>query len=146
VKHVFLDTNVLIDFLADRQPFSLDAAILFDFSLKRKATLYVSAVSYNNMYYVMQQSRSHTATIKLLNELFDLTVIVPVTKEVISNSLNSDFKDFEDAIQYHGAKTVRQIDCIVTRNTKDYRKSSIPVLTPREAVTMIDKDLSSTHG
>lgn len=138
MKHVFLDTNVLIDFLADRKPFSLEAAKLFDYSFKKKITIYVAAVSFNNIYYIIRQFRSHLETIKILNELQEWAEVVDVSKEVIQKSLKSDFKDFEDAIQYHAAKAIGKIECIVTRDTKDFKTSSLAVLTPREALSMIE--------
>lgn len=138
MKHIFLDTNVLIDFFADRKPFSIDAAKLFDYSFKKKINSYISAVSYNNMYYILRQSFSHAQTIKMLSELNEWTHIIDVSGEVIKKSLKSDFKDFEDAIQYNCAKSFPKIDFIVTRNTKDYKTSSLPVLTPKEAITLIE--------
>lgn len=138
MKHIFLDTNVLIDFLADRKPFSLEAAKLFNYSFKKKISIYVAAVSYNNIYYILRQSCSHLETIKILNELQEWTEVVDVSKEVIRKSLKSEFKDFEDSIQYNCAKAIGKIDCIVTRDTKDFKTSSLPVLTPKEAVTMIE--------
>lgn len=142
MKHIFLDTNVLIDFLADRKPFSLEAARLFNYSLKKKVTIYVSAVTYNNIYYILRQSTGHSNTMKILNELQEWTEMVDVTKEVIFKSLKSDFKDFEDSIQYNCAKRVTRIECIVTRDTKDFKLSSIPTMTPKEALTMIE---STSH-
>ncbi|GAB1447183.1 MAG: PIN domain-containing protein [Bacteroidia bacterium] len=138
MKYLFIDTNVLIDFLADRKPFSLEAAKLFDYSFKKKLTIYVAAVSFNNIYYILRQSCSHLVTIKILNELQEWAEVTDVSKEVIRKSLKSEFKDFEDAIQYNCAKTIGKIDCIVTRDTKDFKTSSIPVMTPREALTMIE--------
>lgn len=138
MKHVFLDTNVIIDFLANRKPFSLEAAQLFNYSFKKNISIYVAAVSYNNIYYILRQSCSHLQSIKILNELQEWTEVVDVSKEVIRKSLKSGFKDFEDAIQYNCAKAIGNIDCIVTRNTKDFKASSLPVLTPKEALTMIE--------
>ena len=138
MKHIFLDTNVLIDFLADRKPYSLEAAKLFNYSFKKKISIYVAAVSYNNIYYILRQSCSHPQTVKILNELQEWTEVVDVSKEVIKKSLKSDFKDFEDAIQYNCAKAIGRIDCIVTRNTKDFKTSSLPALTPREALTIFE--------
>ena len=60
------------------------------------------------------------------------------TKEIINKSLKSDFRDFEDAIQYNCAKSLKKIDFIVTRDTKDFKTSSLPILTPKEAVTLIE--------
>jgi predicted nucleic acid-binding protein len=138
VKHIFLDTNVLIDFLADRQPFSLEAAKLFNYSITNKVTLYVSVISYNNIYYILRRSSSHLDSIKILSELQEWTETIAVTKEIIRKSLTSDFRDFEDAIQYNSAKSISKIDCIVTRDTKDYKISSISIFTPKEALTIIE--------
>ena len=138
MKSIFLDTNVLIDFFADRKPFSIDAARLFDYSLKKKITIYISAVSYNNIYYIIRQSLSHAETIKMLTEISEWTNVIDLTKEIINKSLTSDFKDFEDAIQYHCAKSINKIDLIVTRDTKDYKGSSLPILSPKEAVALIE--------
>ena len=138
MKIIFLDTNIVIDFLADRKPFSLYAAKLFNFTLLGKAKIYISAVSYNNIYYVLRQSLSHTETIKLLDELAEMTEITDVTKSMIKKSLKSDFKDFEDAIQYNCALSLTKLDFIVTRDTKDFRKSSLPVMTPDEAVSLLE--------
>jgi predicted nucleic acid-binding protein len=138
VKHIFLDTNVLIDFLADRQPLSLEAAKLFNYSFTNKVTLYVSVISYNNIYYILRRSSSHLDSIKILSELQEWTETIAVTKEIIRKSLTSDFRDFEDAIQYNSAKSISKIDCIVTRDTKDYKISSISIFTPKEALTIIE--------
>jgi len=137
MRRFFVDTNVLIDFLADREPFATDAARLFDLSHKKKMQLYVSAVSYNNIYYILRQSLTHSATIKILGELNEWTHVIDVTAAVIRQSLTSEFKDFEDAIQYNCAKSLSKIEGIITRDTSDYKKSSLPVLTPKEAVSII---------
>lgn len=137
MKHVFLDTNVLIDFLSDRKPFSLEAAQLFDYSFKGKLCIYASAVSYNNIYYILRQYCTHATAIKVLAELQDWTETVDVSKEMIRKALKSSFKDFEDAIQYQCAKSLVKVDCIVTRDAKDYKASSIPVLSPKEALSLI---------
>ncbi len=140
MTHVFLDTNVLIDFLADRKPFSIEAAKLFDYSFKKKVIIYVSAVSYNNIYYILRQSCSHTVTMNILAELQEWTEAVDVSKEVIRKAIKSDIKDFEVGIQYQCAKTINKIDCIITRDTKDYKSSSLPTLTPKEALTLLDSN------
>lgn len=138
MRHLFLDTNVLIDFLADRKPFSIDAAKLFNHALNKKATIYLATVPYNNIYYIIRQTISHTEAINILSELLDWTEAIEVSKEVVRQALKSDFRDFEDAIQYNCAKALPIIDCIVTRDTKGFRTSSIPTMTPREALTLIE--------
>jgi predicted nucleic acid-binding protein len=138
MKSIFLDTNVIIDFLANRQPFSLTAAEIFNASFSGKVKIYISSVSYNNIYYIIRQSLQHAETIRLLEELSEMTEIVDVTKEIFRKSLKSDFKDFEDAIQYHCALTINKIDFIVTRDSKDFKKSTLPVMNPQEAIGIIN--------
>jgi predicted nucleic acid-binding protein len=138
MKNIFIDTNVLIDFFADRKPFSIEAARLFNYSFNKKINIYISAVSYNNIYYILRQSCSHTETIKMLSELNEWTDIIDVSKEVIKKALKSEFKDFEDAIQYNCAKSLTKIEFIVTRDTKDFKTSSLPILTSKEAVVLIE--------
>lgn len=137
MKHIFLDTNIVIDFLANRQPFSLDAAKLFNLGVDGKVKIYISAVSYNNIYYVIRQSLSRDAAIKLLGELAEISEITDTTDTIIRQSLKTDFKDYEDAIQYYCALSIPDIDFIVTRNTKDFKKSSLPVFTPAEAIAAL---------
>lgn len=139
MKHFFIDTNVIIDFLADRKPFSQEATELFYHANEKNMKLYLSAVSYNNIYYIVRQSMSNNQTIKLLTELSDTMEIVDVTKQIIKDSLKSNFKDFEDAIQYHCAISNSKIEGIITRNSKDFKLSTIPILNPKEALSLIKR-------
>ena len=138
MKILFVDTNVLIDFLANRKPFSISAAKLFTLSLSNKVKLYISAVSYNNIYYILRQSLSHKETIRLLKELSELTTIVDVSKKVIEAAIASDFNDFEDAIQFQCALSINKIDCIITKDIKDYKKSTIRVMSTEEVISFIE--------
>ena len=140
MNNIFLDTNVIIDFLGDRRPFSLLAAKIFNYSLQGKVKVFISAVSYNNIYYILRQSLTNRETIKLLDELCEMTEIADVTKAIIKKSLKTDFKDFEDAIQYNCALSINKIDFIVTRDTKDFKNSVLPVLTPEEALSSLESD------
>ncbi len=137
MKNIFLDTNVVIDFLSDRRPFSLLAAKIFNYSLQGKVKVYISAISYNNIYYILRQSLTSIETIKLLDGLCEMSEIADVTKAIIKASLKTDFKDFEDAIQYNCALSINKLDFIVTRDTKDFKKSTLPVLTPEEAISSL---------
>ena len=113
---------------------------MFNYSLQGKIKLYISAVSFNNIYYILRQSLTSSATINLLDQLSEMTEIVDVTKQTIKKSLQTDFKDFEDAIQYNCALSISKIDFIVTRNTKDFKKSILSVLTPEEALSIIETE------
>jgi predicted nucleic acid-binding protein len=138
MKNLFIDTNVTIDVLANRKPFSDAAAKLFDLADKGKVNLMISALSYSNIYYIIRKTCSHKETISLLKDLESLTVTLDVTNEIISTSLTSDFKDFEDSIQYHTALANKKISILVTRNVKDYKGSKLTVLTPEEVLSAIE--------
>lgn len=135
MTNIFVDTNILIDFIADRKPFSKSAAKLFDYAEKGKVKLFVSALSYSNVYYVVKKAASHKEMITILRELESMTETLDVTKAIIKASLNADFKDYEDAIQYCTALSKKRISAIVTRNTKDYKNSNLAVLTSDEVIS-----------
>jgi predicted nucleic acid-binding protein len=136
--HLFLDTNVVLDFLTDRKPFSNLAGKLFDYSLKGEVKLYLSAVSYSNIYYVVKKVSSHKEAIRILNKLEEMTQIIDTTTSTIKNALGSEFKDFEDAIQYFSAKLNSNINGIVTRNGGDFKHSTISIFTPEEAIKFVE--------
>lgn len=137
MKGLFLDTNVIIDVLANREPHVASAAQLFDLAVKGRVTLYVSALSYSTIYYIIRKGISHKQMVSILEGLEAVTETVDVTKAIIVKSLLSDFKDFEDAIQYNVAMSNKKISAIVTRDPKGYRSSELTVLTPDEAVTIL---------
>jgi predicted nucleic acid-binding protein len=136
--HLFLDTNIVIDFLTDRKPFSSLAGRLFDYSVKGEVNLYLSAISYNNIYYVVRKVSSHKETIRILSSLTEMTEVIDLTSSSIKESLNSEFNDFEDALQYFSAKLNTNINGIVTRNGVDFKHSSISIFTPEEAIRFVE--------
>ncbi len=137
MKHLFLDTNVIIDLLIDRKPFSEPVAQLFELAEKGKITLYISALSYSNIYYIVRKTCTHRQMISLLRDLEAITTTLDVTKQVIADSLNTGFKDFEDAIQYNTAISVKKITAIVTRDAKGFKNDAVAVFTPGEVLNII---------
>lgn len=137
MRHVFLDTNIIIDFLANREPFATDAAYLFDAAVAGTCKIYVCALSFNNVWYVLSQTLKETRTIGLLKELEKMTLIAPVTQKIIRQALEGKFKDFEDAVQYFCALELGIIDAVVTRNAKDFKNGELPIMSPAEAVAFL---------
>jgi len=140
MRHFFFDTNVLFDFLADRKPFSDQAEILFEYKQQKKINIYVSAISFNNLYYIINKIDGHGKAIKLLTELADLVIIISLNNLIIQDSLKSDLSDFEDAIQYYSALSVKNIEGIITRNAKDFKNTELPLLSPELAIKLTDKE------
>jgi predicted nucleic acid-binding protein len=75
--------------------------------------------------------------IAVLTELETMTEMVDVTKSIIKSAFSSNFKDFEDAVQYYSAASNKKISAIVTRDPKDYKNSTLSILSPEEAVGLI---------
>jgi len=132
MQEVFLDTNILIDYLTNREPFSQSALRLFSLAENKKIQLNVSAISYTIIYYVLRKNNSHQEIIRNLLLLSRLCVILPVSQIVLEQAMKSDFTDFEDAVQYYSA--LQNINCsvIISRNAKDFRSSVIKVMSPNE--------------
>ena len=94
MKKVFLDTNVIIDFLADRSPYSDHAAILFQFAKENKIKMYVSAISFNNTYYILRKVTSHKKALDLLFGIEEYIGIQETNRSIIGQSIKSSFNDF----------------------------------------------------
>jgi len=141
MKNIFIDTNVIIDFLSDRKPFSEDAAILFQLAKEKKINVYVAAISFNNTYYILRQVTSHIRALKLIDEFEEYVYVQETNRDILKKALRSGFNDFEDAIQYYSAIQLGEIDILTTRNLKDFKKSEIPVLSPSTTVKILLKDM-----
>ena len=130
MNNLFIDTDVIIDFLIDRKPFSREAAIIFTLIDQKKLKGYASALTFSNLYYVLRKFESHNKVILKLDSLSNLIVVLKVDDQIIRNAINSGFPDFEDSIQYFCAADYKKIEAIITRNTRDYKNSELPVMTP----------------
>jgi predicted nucleic acid-binding protein len=134
---LFIDTDVIIDFLIDRKPHSREAAIIFTLIEQKKLKGYASSLTFSNLYYVLRKFESHNKVISKLDCLSKILSILKVDEQTIKNALASGFSDFEDSIQYFCAVEYKKIDVIITRNTKDYKKSEMPVMTPGDYLKTI---------
>ena len=126
---VFVDSDVVIDFFTDREPFANPASEIFDLADKGHLEIYISAVSINNIYYVLRKQLGHGNAVNIIEELLDMCQIIGTTKSEILIGLKSNFKDFEDSVQYASALTVKNLEAILTRNIRDFKSSDIAVLT-----------------
>ncbi len=126
---VFVDSDVIIDFFTDREPFANPASTLFELNERGKLQIYISAVSIVNVYYITRRYVGHQKALDIIGTLTQITEIVGTTKKEILHALNNHFKDFEDSVQYSTALTVKGIEAIITRNVKDYTKAEIAVFT-----------------
>jgi len=130
MNNLFIDTDVIIDFLADRKPFSREAAVIFSLAEQGIINLYASSLTFSNLYYVLCKFENKNKVIEKLERLSELFKILNVDEKIIKRSLKSKMPDFEASIQYHCAQAFKHIDLIITRNIKDFKDVDISVMTP----------------
>ena len=137
MDRVLIDTDVILDFFFDRQPFSEYAAKVLSLCELNLIQGFVTPVICSNVYYLLRQTAKHEKVIEKLNQLISITYVLTMDRNVIVEALNSKFKDFEDALQNFAAVHSRDIDLILTRNTKDFKSSVIGALTPENYLKQI---------
>jgi predicted nucleic acid-binding protein len=130
MNKALIDTDVILDFFFDRKPFSDPAAKVLSLCELNEITGYITPVIINNVYYLLRQTAKHETVIEKLKQLLLIIEVLVIDKEVVFQALNSEFKDFEDALQNYSAEMSGIIDVIITRNIKDFKNSSIGIMTP----------------
>ena len=130
MKKVFLDSDIILDALLKRPGFYLPAINILDLAHQSYFKAVTSSIAFINVHYFLNKFNADIA-IQSLTKLRLFISILEVNEKTIDIALKSEFKDFEDAVQYYAAKSAGA-DVIITRNTKDYKESIIPVLTPEQ--------------
>jgi predicted nucleic acid-binding protein len=127
---ILIDTDVILDFFFEREPFAENASKILSLCEKGIVKGFVTPVMISNVYYLLRKTAKHEKIIESLKTLLNIIDIALINKETVLNALNSDFKDFEDALQNFSAQNQTEISVIVTRNIKDYKTSTLSVMTP----------------
>ncbi len=125
----FVDTDVIIDLLANRQPHFHFSAVLFTLAEMNKFELFTTPTVIVNTFYLLRKQLGNEAAKNALRKLRLIIHVIDSSEKVIDQALNSSFSDFEDAVQYYTALN-SNISAILTRNIKDYKNSNLLVQTP----------------
>ena len=136
MEKVFVDTDNALDLLSERMPHYIHAARLFTLADKGVLSVYVSSLSFSNLNYLLSRQFSQIDARRILNKFKVLANVLPVDEKIIGLSLNSDFKDFEDAIQYFTA-VENSLNTLVTRNLKDFKSAKIAVMTAEDYLSTL---------
>src|SRR5687767_4176414 len=131
MKKVFVDTDIILDLLSMREPFYSHSAYLFSEADKEKIKVYVSSLSFSNLNYILSRQYSADQSRKKLLKFKTLVNVLPVNDKIVELALSSDFKDFEDGLQYFTA-IENNLKIILTRNLKDYKTAEITVMTAEQ--------------
>ena len=129
---VLIDTNIFIDVLQDRIPFTDNSQAVIGLVTQKKIKGAVAAHSITNLWYILRKNHSDEERRNYLLSLFEIFDVVSIDKNRLVAALeNSNFKDFEDCLQDECACAINA-DYIITRNAKDFESSMVKALTPEE--------------
>ena len=133
---LFFDANVVLDLILKRQPFFDYIAEIVTIAENKKFTLCLSSVSFVNVNYIACKFTDKKNVLESLKKLRILFDVLPVSEVEIDKALFSNFNDFEDAVQHYCALKYN-CDYIIRRESKDFKNSEIPTLTPTEFLASI---------
>ena len=131
MEKVFVDTDIVLDLLSNRQPYYTHSAHLFSEADIGKTKIYVSSLSFYKLNYILSRQYSAGQARKKLLKFKTLVSVLAVTDKSVELALSSDFKDFEDGLQYFTA-IENNLKTLLTRNLKDYKASEITVMTAEQ--------------
>ena len=135
-RRVFVDSDVILDVLADRKPHSQHARRLFSMMDKGQVLGHTSPIIFANLFYLLRKQNGLKTAKDLLTKLKILFNVLPMDGKTVDLALASEMSDFEDALQYHCAEAAG-MEIILTRNARDYRGGAIPHSTPEEFLSSL---------
>lgn len=139
---LLIDTNVVLDVLLRREPFSKTAAEVLNLTQRDDVREYVSASAITDIYYIAnKQMKDRNAVRDLLKRLLMVVSVVAVSEREIQNALNLAWRDFEDSVQYSVA-LLNEMDGIVTRNPSDYQETNMRIWLPEQALELFANEES----
>lgn len=128
---LFIDTNVVLDVLARREPWFDDSARLLARIEQGEATGHIAAHTFTTLHYLLAKHLGQKQAAAVLIELTSLLRIEAVDHSILQQALALGWNDFEDAVQAVTAVQC-QADYLLTRNPRDFRQSRVPVMLPAE--------------
>ncbi len=138
MKQVLFDSDVLLDILAQRQPFVIASAQALNTVMKKQVQGFVSGHAVTNIFYILRRQIGSEAARKLIENLLQHIQIASVTNQVIHQALQCPIKDFEDAVTSAAAMSAG-LEMIVTRNKADFVASLVPAMLPEELLKMLSE-------
>jgi predicted nucleic acid-binding protein len=133
---VLIDTNIILDYVLERHPFHHEAEEIVLRLAKKDFDGYISGITAINVYYTGRKLKGKDYTLKAVRRLLRLVEVCATDKRVLQDAFLLNFNDYEDAVQAACA-AAENLDAIVTRNTKDYKNSSVKIYSPTEFIQLI---------
>jgi len=132
---IFVDTNILLDVLRSRRPFAEHSSSIWSLAESNRVEAFVSAVSFNNAYYVLCRIADKKTAYEAMGIVRDIFRVVPLDERILNKAIGNKLKDFEDAIQFSSAIHVHA-DYLLTRNVGDFPRRDVPVLSPESFLAL----------
>lgn len=133
---ILLDYDVVLDFLLTRQPFFIEADEIFVRLQNKEFRAYISAITPINAFYATHKEKGKDVAFSAVEDFLKLVEVAKMDKQILQNAFNLNFTDYEDAVQCASAMA-ENLDAIVTRNSKDYKNSSVKVYSPSEFLQVL---------
>lgn len=131
MKKIFVDSDVILDLLIDREPYNDDIAEILENSIRDGIAVCVSSVTITNLNYIIGRIENRNSAAKKTSKILKLVKVENVGESTVNKSIASKFKDFEDGVQNFCAEESKH-KILITRNTKDYKESDLAIMTPKE--------------
>ena len=132
MNKIFLDTNVILDYLLARSPFDVEAKRFFEEAELGNMELYASALTFCNMSYIVRKIKSPAEFQTILADLLQIIAVTSIDGFVLQQAIAANYKDFEDAVQYQSALNSFGLTHFVTRNKRDFTETTLPIFSPSE--------------
>ena len=139
MNKVLFDTNIVLDIALKREPYFSASSKLFTFIDQFILKAYVTGSAITDIYYIIRKQTDRETAKAFLLDLIKVVPIIGVDQNIVINAIESDLKDFEDAVQVHSAID-HGINYIITRNKKDFKGIQLGVFSPEEAISFFSKE------
>lgn len=134
MKKIFIDTNIILDVMAQRGPYNIAANAVLKLGIEKEIKLCATSLTFANCVYILKSTYKHSDPVSVVRAYKKYITALPMTDEQCVRALNSNMPDFEDMLQYESALSA-DCDCILTRNQKHFPKDTLPILTAEEFLT-----------
>ena len=132
---LLIDTNVILDVLADREPFADESAAILSLIELKAVSGFVAAHTVTTIFYLLQKELGLKRARRASMDLLKIVEVVPVDHDRLLQALAMNWKDFEDAVQAACAAKIHA-DYLITRNREDFARAEVAVRSPAEFLAL----------
>ena len=141
---VLVDTNIILDFLLEREPFFTDADTLIQTIRADQIQGYLTATTLTDIFYIARKPKGVQIAKQYISDLLALMRICPVNKRILNVAISSNLPDFEDAVQLACAMALN-LDAIVTRDPQGFASATLPILSAGEVLQLLSENSQESN-